>query len=253
MNATRPESRHVRLLVRARPALLATVAALTLAAGGGASAATVLSAGWNSSCGASTCFDSQGTYSVTFSPSTFSGPVDISKLLLSRSVLGSLDSHFISVSFMLNGHQIGSWGNWNMSSVAGDEFSLTGSDLIWNPADGDLVLVLDLVAPNGEKLRPDGHGGWYLPSGGGSAAAPVLPDDGQGGDPGFGDGFGDGSVTTFIPFPPPGDEPNGDGPPASGARGTDPVPEPGVWALMLGGFGLAGLALRRRKTAASPA
>ena len=31
--------------------------------------------------------------------------------------------------------------------------------------------------------------------------------------------------------------------------GPGPVPEPGAWAIMICGFGLAGAALRRRKTA----
>ncbi len=35
-----------------------------------------------------------------------------------------------------------------------------------------------------------------------------------------------------------------------GGRDPDAVPEPGVWALMLGGFGLAGASLRRRRRVA---
>jgi len=122
---------------------------------------------------------------------------------------------------------------------------------MWNPADGDLVLVLDLVAANGQKLMPDGHGGWFIPAGGGgSAGAPLASDDdtgGQGG--GFGDGSGDGS---FV-FDPPNDAangggPNGDGPTIGGGQASG-APEPATWALMLGGFGFAGWALRRRGTA----
>jgi len=254
MNATNPISRQSRRLsAQARPALLAAAATLTLATCGHAAAATVLSASGDSHCGASTCFDAHGTYAITFSASAFSGPVDVSKLLLSRSILGNLDSHFFSLNFQLNGHQVGSWGAWNTSSIGGDELSFTGSDLMWNPADGDLVLILDLVAPNGEKLVPDGHGGWYVPGGGGGggggfAAAPPAPDDGSG--DGFGDGAGEGS---FFFDPPPGDAPNGDPPPpvivTGDSQTAGPVPEPATWALMLGGFGMAGWALRRRTAA----
>jgi len=243
MNASDPKMAQPTRLSRGRSALSAAVAALTLAAAGGASAATVLNVGWGSQCGTSTCFDSHGTYTVTFSAATFHGPVDISKLLLSRSVLGDQDGHFFSLNFQLNGHQVGSWGNWNVSGLGGDQLSIGGSDLIWNPADGDLVLVMDLVAANGEKLRPDGHGGWYVPAGGGgSAAAPLAPDDEPGGQ---GDGFGDGSGDGSFIFDPPGDTPTIDGGQASGA------PEPATWAMMLGGFGLAGWALRRRAKAAT--
>jgi len=173
--------------------LSAALGALALLAGGGpAAAATTLNAGWSSDCGKATCFNDQGSYSVVFSKGSFSGPVDISRLFLDRSVLGTMGSQFFSMSFTLNGKSIGSWGDWNMSAVSGDTLSLWGSDLIWNPADGDLVMVIDLVTPDGQKLGSRWFNGWYV-------------DDGRPGSRGHADiGEGDGSgPPPFLPGEPP--------------------------------------------------
>jgi len=219
--------------------LSAALGALALMAGGGpATAATTLNAGWSSDCGKATCFNDQGTYSVVFSKGSFSGPVDISRLFLDRSVLGTMGSQFFSMSFTLNGKTIGSWGDWNMSSVSGDTLSLWGSDLIWNPADGDLVMVLELVTPDGQKLGNRWFNGWYV-------------DDGRPGSRGHADaGEGDGSgPPNPPPFQPPGQPPPFDGPDSSPPPlfGSNGVPEPSTWLLMIAGFGLAGAALRRRR------
>jgi hypothetical protein len=227
-----------------RASFAVSAAALTLIAGGPAAAATVLSAGWQSSCGKSTCFDSHGAFSQTFSAKDFSGPIDVSKLFLQRSVLGSMDNQFFRLSFQVNGHEVGSWGDWNMSSVGGDELSFSGSDLMWNPADGDLVLVLQVVGPNGELLGQAGAGGGGGGGGGGGRAAPA------GDPPGYqGPGPGD-----FMPPPPQEDQfsssqfdlVQGDGPILNNAS-VGGVPEPATWSLMIGGFALAGAALRRRR------
>ena len=234
---------------RARAWLAPALGALALAAGGGpAAAVTTLSAGWGAGCGHGTCFNDQGTYSVVFSKGSFSGPVDLSRFFLDRSVLGTMGSQFFAMSFTLNGKTIGSWGNWNMSAVAGDTLSLWGSDLVWDPADGDLVLVLELVTPDGQKLGNRWFDGWYEGDGppwargraeigedGSGPPGPPNPPFPPGNPPPPSDGPGD------TP-PPPGNPP----PPTFGPAG---VPEPSAWLLMIAGFGLAGAALRRRRCA----
>jgi hypothetical protein len=234
---------------------------LALGAADRAAAASVLDVNWGDGCGPATCFNARGGYSLTFSAAGFGGPVDVSKLLLGRSVLGSMDGHFFSVSFELNGHQVGSWGDWNVGAVGGDELSLFGPDLMWNPADGDLVLVLQLVNATGQAIDVNGllldptagGGGWF--SGGNSA---IDPGDGPSG------GGGGSDLDVIIPpNPPGGGSPGGDGPvggnppPPGGGVTTPPgdsraaVPEPSAWALMIAGLGLTGSALRRRRDAAA--
>ena len=234
-----------RAWARPGPWLATALGALSLLAGGSAGAATILSANWNSGCSKETCFNDHGAYSVTFSASAFSGPVDVSRLLLDRNILGTLGSQFFSMNFLLNGQKIADWGDWNMGSVAGDELSFWGPELTWNPADGDLVLTLELVAPNGRRLG--GMGGYFFDDVG-------RPEDPPG-DPGLPRQSGpippisNGQFSQIPPppsFPQNGPEtPSGDPPPAN--VGAGPVPEPSTWLLMIGGFGMAGAALRRRR------
>jgi len=218
-----------------RRAVLAASLALSLAAADRA-AAGALNVDWGSGCGA-TCFGAHGAYSLTFSASAFSGPVDVSKLLIDRRVLGTMDASYFNVSFTLGGQKIASWGNWNMGSVAGDQLTLSGSDLIWNPTDGDLVLVFQLVAPNGDVLGSDQGGGGFFGDGGGFSDVTTTPPD---------KGPGDGSGTELLTPP---NLPTIEETPPSDSRAA--VPEPSVWALAIAGFGLAGAALRRRRVTAA--
>lgn len=229
------------------PWLAITLGSVSLLAGGSAAAATTLSAGWNSSCGSRTCFNDHGAYSVTFSSSSFSGPIDVSRLFLDRGILGTMGSQFFNVSFTLNGESLGSWGTWNMGGVAGDDLWFTGQQLTWNPADGDLVLVLQLVAPNGERFSAAGAGGWY--------AANRAPPEDRRDDPGGPFESDEIFMSGDDPYSPPG-EPDAPPPPSFREPGPSaqpvvagPVPEPSTWLLMIGGFGLAGAALRRRRLA----
>ena len=140
----------------------AATAAAMVFAGPSAQAATVLSVDWNASCGKATCFDDNGSYSQTFSSSAFSGPVNVSQFLMDRGILGSLDGKTFRISFQLNGEEIGTWGQFNMGGIGGDELLFGGDSFVWNPEDGDLVLLLAITPP--PKEGAGGGGGFALRS-----------------------------------------------------------------------------------------
>jgi PEP-CTERM motif len=189
------------------------VAAVSLGASQ-AQAATVLNAGWTTDCGKSTCFDENGQYKQTYSGGAFSGPVSISQLLMDRGVLGTLDGKTFRLSFQLNGEEVGTWGQYNMGGIGGDQLWFGGEQFTWNPEDGDLVLVLQITPP--PKPGAGGFGGF------------ALRED------------GDGESTPFD-----GGEEGGGGQPG-GREPVAAVPEPSAWAMMIMGFGLAGALIRRR-------
>lgn len=202
-----------------------------LASAAPASAATVLNATWTDACGKTTCFSDKGVYSQTFKASDFSGPVNVSKLLMDRGVLGALDTSTFRITFRLNGQELGSWGNYNMGGIGGETLSFSGFDVAWNPEDGDLELVLALVPPP----KPGGLGGAFstVAEGGGEGAPGDLPETPPGG---------------FTP-----NDPQALFSPTAPEGGLDAlvagVPEPGAWVMMITGFGLAGALLRRRRAA----
>ena len=181
-------------------------------AGPSAQAATVLSVDWNPSCGKATCFDDNGSYSQTFSSSAFSGPVNVSQFLMDRGILGSLDGKTFRISFQLNGEEIGTWGQFNMGGIGGDELLFGGDSFVWNPEDGDLVLLLAITPP--PKEGAGGGGGFALRSEG----------------PSFDGGL-----------------PDGDDQQTGGRLPAGAVPEPATWAMMIAGFGMAGAMMRRRR------
>ncbi len=208
-------------------ALSAPIMAALLTVAAPSSAATMLSVNWGEGCGKTTCFDNSGVYTRTFSARDFSGPVSISQLLMQRGVLGALDDATFRISFQLNGAELGTWGRYNMAGIGGDQLGFSGQDVVWNPEDGDLVLVLAL-----DPAPKVGGGGAFFAS---------APDE---------SGPLGGGSTLEEPFGL-GEQPGGD-PPAgrpSGVGGA--VPEPSTWALLIGGFGLVGAALRRRRLVAS--
>ena len=191
----------------------AATAAAMVFAGPSAQAATVLSVDWNASCGKATCFDDNGSYSQTFSSSAFSGPVNVSQFLMDRGILGSLDGKTFRISFQLNGEELGTWGQFNVGGIGGDELSFGGESFTWNPGDGDLVLVLAITPP--PRQGAGGGGGSFLQSETQSFTGLLPPEDGN--------------EQTDARLP-------------SGA-----VPEPATWAMMIAGFGMAGAMMRRRR------
>ncbi|MFZ5721626.1 MAG: PEPxxWA-CTERM sorting domain-containing protein [Pseudomonadota bacterium] len=196
------------------PLLSALAAASVLALGAGAAqAATTLSVGADG-CGKSTCFNDNGVFSQSWSAKDFSGPVTIGQLLLDRGVLGSLDGSTFQLSFALNGETLGTWGQYTMAGIGGDWLTFGGENFVWNPEDGDLVLILSIIPPP----KPGAGGGFFASS---SLQA------------GFED-QGPGSPRDLLPD-------------LDGGRLTAPIPEPGAWALMITGFGLAGAAFRQRR------
>ena len=212
-----------------RTTISAIAFAAAMAAGAApAAAATVLNVNWNDSCGKASCFNENGVYTQRFSASDFQGPVTISRLLMQRGVLGALDGSTFRLSFSLNGAELGTWGHYNMAGINGEQLTFGGEEFVWNPEFGDLELILAITPP-----PKAGGGGFFLSS--------VAE---GGGDPGPGGPENGGFVVET-----PGDDGSQGGP--LGGRGPlGAVPEPGVWAMMIAGFGLAGASLRRRRAVA---
>ncbi|MEW5688247.1 MAG: choice-of-anchor A family protein [Pseudomonadota bacterium] len=144
-----------------------------------------------------------------------------------------------------------SWFSVNIASgsqvlinVTGDNVKLTGglsfgnaSNILWNFVDANNIKASN-VSIGGSVLAPDAmfHGG------GGTISGNLIA-GGFNGAMSFGDA---GYAGSFLTPPPPR--------PTVPTPGTAfAVPEPGVWALMILGFGAVGAQLRRRRTALAAA
>lgn len=208
-----------------------SLAALVVAAPS-AQAATMLTVGPSSTCSASGCFgETTRTFKQTFSAAD--GPVSISSLSLFRGIVGDMQNYAVRISFeTADGTKIGSWGAYTLAMLGGEFVTLGGESFVWDAATmGDLVLKLDLLKP--DKGGGFGGGGFGGFGGGASAFAPGA------------------GVSDAARFGPP--RINMPGPAAPQAVDLDvalsAAPEPGAWALMILGFGGAGVMLRRRRSA----
>lgn len=125
----------------------------------------------------------------------------------------------------------------------------------------------------GGGLVPAGFGGGFGGFGGGGGGGgqpPIIGQPPEGGNPpvvtpptppvdqpptvietfpGPGNPLGGGQPPTVIETFPPDEPPFVPQPPGGGGGGGGAVPEPGTWTLMILGFGLAGAALRRARSA----
>jgi hypothetical protein len=213
-------------------ALLAAVGVTALASS--ANAATVLTIGPDSLCGANGCFaGDKKAYTRTFSAGEGGGTV--SALSLFRGLVGANANQAVRVTFQLADGTEVVWGAYRVGMMQGDQFVTIETFQGFNWEQGDLTVKLELVDLNASNGRGAGGSFWSV---GGSA---------EGG--GFGAGFGGsaggasdpelpiGGVATTLPSVRP----------ALPVQPIIAVPEPGAWALMILGFGAAGSMLRRRR------
>jgi hypothetical protein len=197
---------------------MGAAAAAAVLAGTPAAAATELNVNWTTDCSQSTCFNDNGVFTQTWSSAGANGPITIGQFLMDRGVLGALDDKTFRISFTVGGHVVGSWGDYTMGGIAGDELNFDGSDFVWNPEDGDLMLVLEIVQP--PKGGVGGGGGMASFAGGSDEDPPLVT-------------LGDSQLGSLT-----GEDTGSD---------VAAVPEPSSWALMIAGFGLGGAVLRQRR------
>lgn len=208
--------------------LAITAAAAMAGASTSAQAATVLTLDAASLCGKGGCFTEKTTFQRSFS-----GPMSISGLAIDKAMLGALGNYAVKITFTTkDGAVVGNWGAYTLAVLGGDVVTIGGQPLDWDGAAGELVLNLEVLVPKRGGL------------GGGFAGAPF------GGGGGFGGGgfTGGGIVLGGAPIPSGVNSPLPVLlPPTARGPFAAAIPEPGTWALMIGGFFAAGSALRGRR------
>lgn len=218
----------------------AAAVALTLAVSSPAAAASQVSVAPSNLCGLDGCFTGdKKTFVQVLSAADQAGggTVNISSMALFRSVMGSMAGNNVKIVFELADGSEVTWGRWTVGVMAGDQFVTIGGETVnWDTALGDLKVRLELFTPaKGERGNGVGWG-WGaggvedafgdtgdagLPPGAGAAPPELL----------FGDIVKSGPLVT--PSLPP--------------QSIIAVPEPGTWALLILGFGMAGAILRRQR------
>ena len=201
---------------------LAAAALLGLAAASPAAAVTVLAAPPGAACDLQAgCMTGANTYVRVIPAGAFTGGQNIASLLFDRAILAGREGAMFRVSFWTGdgAERIGDFGSFVVSVLPGQEVTLSGDDFWYDPAWGDLMIRVDIAAPS------VGGAGGFLTQG--------APQD-------------DGFQLVGEDGPPLGQEGEGD-PRPPGQTLVSAAPEPGAWALMIAGFGGAGVMLRRRR------
>jgi hypothetical protein len=197
---------------------LALTAAATLVATG-ANAATVLSVSPDSLCSSAGCLsETRRSFTQTFTAGQ--GVQGISSLALDRRLLGDMQNHAVRVTFQLADGTTVEWGKFTIAVLSGDVVTLGGQTFNWDTDSGALTVKLDLVLP--EK-------------------------GGVGGGGGFGAALGAPAYASLPASPPAFTAPAARSPAIFDRPLIAVVPEPSAWALMIAGFGGAGMMLRRRR------
>jgi hypothetical protein len=209
-------------------ALVAVLCALPASAG----AAVVLDVGSGADCGAGGCFVQSPSYSRTWSAGDLDGAGTISAIRLSKSLLGAAhQDSMVTVNFYAaDGSLAGTLGSFTPAALGGEQVTLAGSGVAWDPRQGDLTVRITLT-----QFTSAGAGGGGEAFFGASWAAAPLAEQ-----------------AFFLSAPDSGPAPlvSPLSAPSLQFAVASPNPEPTTWAMMIMGFGAAGAMLRRRRTAA---